>query len=429
MISLLIKNANIVDPGGSFNGLKRDIFIQDGLVNKIEESIDPDDATVVDVDGAYVGAGWVDSLAFCGEPGEEWKEDLKSLSLAAAAGGYTAVAVQCGNHPFPDSAAAISSILKKSNDLIVEILPYGTATKNKEGKQMAEIYDMFNAGAIAFFDGDQPITHEGLKSRIMEYANNCMAPFMIFPFNPELSGSGAVHEGVQSNAMGLKGIPSISENNEIAAAIELAKWLKTPLRLLRVSTKEAVKLIENGLKEGVEIHAAVPAMNLLFCDEDIKNFNENFKVMPPLRTSEDRAALLQGLLNGTLQAVCSNHAPQDTENKAVEFDYAAFGASTIQSAFSMLVQALGESAKPEIIAGILAIGNRKFLGLKTQNIAIGTKANLTVFNLNGSTEFTAKNDMSKGVNSPVIGEKMPGMVLGTVLRGQWIPAQIAKQIN
>lgn len=429
MNSLLIKNANIIDPNGSFNGMKRDIFIQDGLVNKIEESIDPNGATVIDVDGAYVSAGWVDSLAFCGEPGEEWKEDLKSLSLAAAAGGYTAVAVQCGNHPYPDSAAAISSILKKSNDLKVEILPYGTATKNKEGKQIAEIFDMFNNGAIAFFDGDHPITHEGLKARIMEYAHNCNAPFMIFPFNPELSGTGAVHEGVQSNAMGLKGIPSISENNEIAAAIELAKWLKTPLRLLRVSTKEAVKLIENGQKEGVEIHASVPAMNLLYCDEDLKNFDENFKVLPPLRTSEDRAALVQGLLNGTLQSMCSNHTPQDTENKAVEFEYAAFGASTIQSSFSILVQALGESATPEIIAKILGAGNRDFLGLKPQAIGMGAKASFTVFNLNASTEFTVKNNKSKGVNSPAIGKTLPGAVLGTVMHGQWIPTQTVKELN
>lgn len=421
MSTLLIKNAHIIDPGGPFHDQNADILVRKGIVESIQKGIEASDMEFVDIHGAFLSGGWTDCLAFCGEPGEEWKEDLQSLALASAAGGFTSVAAFCGNHPFPDRASAIASIVKNSHGLPTRILPMGAATKNKEGKEMAEIYDMKSAGAVAFFDGGSPIRHAGLKAMIMEYAQNCNASFIIFPHNPELALNGTVHDGPQGNAMGLKGIPSICEINEVMASIELARWLKTPLRLGRISTAESVELVRKAKADGIEIYTSVSVMNLLFTDANLEGFDENFKVMPPLRSEKDRQALVNGLMDGTIDAVCSNHNPQDSENKDVEFEYAAFGASTIQTAFQMLNTALGENANPSLIAAALFSGNRKFLGLDFNPINVGSQADFTVFNLDSKVTFNPSMNLSKSVNSPVFGCELNGNVLATMKQGEWHP--------
>ncbi|MCC7298180.1 MAG: dihydroorotase [Bacteroidia bacterium] len=424
MSTLLLKNANIADPGGPFDGKKCDILITDNTIAQIDSQISANADQVIDVNGGFVSTGWIDGLAFCGEPGEEWKEDIRSLAAAASAGGFTSIATCCGNHPYPDKASAISSILRKAENLPANILPLGSATKKQEGKEIAEIYDMFNEGAVAFFDGDAPIQHAGLKTRIMEYTANCNAPLFLYPYNTDLATGGTMHDGIQSNSMGLKGIPSISENCETSANLELAAWLKTPARLIRISTAESVELIRQAKQNGQEVYAAVPVMNLLYTDEDLATFDENFKVLPPLRTNADRLALIEGLMDGTIDAVISNHNPQDSENKDVEFDYAAFGAITIQTVYGMLLKALETKCTAQLIANVLSKGPAKLLGLKVPYIQSGEKAALTVFATNGSWTFNQQTNFSKSKNSPVWGTEVSGSILGTVNNGNWFATNI-----
>lgn len=418
MSTLIIKNATIADPGNALNGEKLHIFIENGVIKSISDKGDGVADQVVDAEGYYVSCGWIDTLAYCGEPGEEWKEDLNSLAAAAAAGGYTSVAAFCGNHPYPDKASAIASLVSASASLPCNILPYGTATKGREGKEISEMFDMKKAGAVGFFDGDSALCNQGLKSRLLEYAKNCDVPLMLFPFNSDLAPGGMMHDGVQSNSMGLKGIPSICETAEVNADLELAAWLNTPLRLARISTAGSVERIRTAKKEGIQVTAITPAMNLLFTDSDLAAFDENYKVLPPLRTETDRMTLVAGLLDGTLDAVCSNHKPQDTENKDVEFEYAAFGAATIQNTFHILVQALGDKITAEHVAQWLAHGPRKYLGLDAARLNAGQQADLTLFQFAGAVHYTDALHKSKSNNNPMLHRELNGQVLGTVCRGE-----------
>jgi dihydroorotase len=228
-----------------------------------------------------------------------------------------------------------------------------------------------------------------------------------------------MHDGVQSNSMGLKGIPSICETAEVNADLELAGWLKTPLRLARISAAGSVERIRMAKKEGIQVTAITPAMNLLFTDNDLAEFDENYKVLPPLRTETDRMSLMAGLLDGTLDAICSNHKPQDTENKDVEFEYAAFGAATIQNTFHILVQAMGDKITAAHVAQWLAHGPRKYLGLDATALKVGEPADVTMFSFSGSVHFTDALNQSKSNNNPMLHRELNGKVLGTVCRGEW----------
>jgi dihydroorotase len=419
MSSILIRSVTISDPGGPLHEKTLDLLFQNGRLEKAEKNISGTADSELVAEGYSISPGWVDSYAICGEPGEEWKEDLASLATAGAAGGFTTIAAHCGTHPVSDSAAAIHAIVQRNGALPVTILPIGTATREKNGKEMAEFFDMRNAGAVAVSDGDVPFRDAGLLSRVMEYAANCKMPFLNFAFDPSLSIHGTMHDGVVSNGMGLKGIPTISETTGIATGIQLAKWLKTPLRFIGISAAESVAIISAAKKEGLEIYCAVPVMNLLLTDADLEGFDENCKVLPPLRTETDRQALIKGLKDGTIDAVYSNHQPQDAENKDVEFDYAAFGANNIQVTFGILCEALGAKESAHFIVEKLYSGPMRLLGLTPKHIEVGNELDCTVFSTTGSWVWNASSNKSKSKNSPFLGREICGQVMGTISKGKW----------
>lgn len=420
MSSILIRSVTIADPKSPLNGKTTDLLLVNGKLEKAESGISVSADIEFDAGGAMVSPGWIDAFAYCGEPGEEWKEDIKSLATAAAAGGFTRVAALCGSHPVPDTAAAIAAVGRKGQDLPATVLPIGCATKDRAGKELAEYFDMHKAGAIAFSDGEIPVKDSGLRSRIMDYAANCGVPFLDFPFDPSLAIHGTMHDGVESNSLGLKGIPSISEASKVAEAIQIATWLKVPLRLSCISSADSVTLVRQAKKDGVEVFASVPVMNLLLTDADLKEFDENCKVLPPLRTETDRKALLKALEDGTLDAICSNHMAQDSENKDVEFDYAAFGANNIQAVHGIILQAFGAKLPTDLLVQKLHYGPAQLLGLETQTIAVGNTVDLTVFTNSGSWNWTATTNKSKSKNSPFFGKEIQGQILATVCNGNWI---------
>jgi dihydroorotase len=425
MSSILIRSVTIADPKSPLNGKTTDLLIVKGKLEKAEKSISANADVELDASGAMASPGWIDAFAYCGEPGEEWKEDIASLAAAGAAGGFTSIAALCGSHPVPDTAAAIAAICRKGQDIPARILPIGTATKDRYGKELAEYFDMQKAGAIAFSDGDIPVKDSGLRSRIMDYAANCGVPFLDFPFDPSLAIQGTMHDGVESNSLGLKGIPSISEASKVAEAIQIATWLKVPLRLSCISSSDSVALIRQAKKDGLQVFASVPVMNLLLTDADLKEFDENCKVMPPLRTEADRKMLLKALEDGTIDAVCSNHMAQDSENKDVEFDYAAFGANNIQAVHGLLLQAFGGKLSPDMLVQKLHYGPAAFLGTEARSIEVGNTLDLTIFSNTGSWQWTNGNNQSKSKNSPFFGKEISGRILGTVSQGNWYAAASA----
>lgn len=421
MSTILFTNITVADSNSNYNGKKLNIVFNNGSIASIGTENFSADQTI-DAEGYCISPGWIDALAFCGEPGEEWKESIASLSAAAQAGGFTRVASYCGVHPVSDNGAAVSSIFEKGKNLPTRILPIGTLTKDAAGKEMAELFDMQSQGAVAFFDGDHSITQNGIKSRILEYANNFNAPVFLYPFDRSLAIGGSMHEGAASTRLGLKGIPSISEVSALKADLELASWLKTPLRVVRISSAESVELVRKAKAAGQEVYAMVPVMNLLYTDAALHEFDENYKVLPPLRTQADKDALIAGLLDGTIDAVCSNHVPQDTESKDVEFDYSAYGASTVQTVLPMLVEALGNNITPEILEKALSSGPARFLGFEIAKITEGSQGDFTIFGLNQEWEFSKSANLSRSANHPLLGKMLKGNILGTISQGQFYPA-------
>lgn len=417
MTTILIKSAQITDPESAYHGRQTDIFIRDGVIESMGSDLGVNADTEINASGLVANTGWLDILSYCGEPGEEWKEDLNSLSAAAQAGGFTHVAVLAGSHPLPDHAAAISAVRKASEGLPVHILPLGNITQQAKGQDMAELQDMVKAGAMGFSDGDSPISDSGLISRLLEYSAGIKAPLLFFPFDKKLAPGGRMHEGAQSTSLGLKGMPAVSESAALEQILQIAAWLKVPVRVVRISSAETVDVLRKAKAAGIDVKAAVPASNLLFTDEHLETFNENHKVLPPYRTEKDRTALWQGLSDGTIDAVMSNHHAQDIENKAVEFEYAGWGASSVQT----VLQAMTGGGRPDLnlIASALSSGPRKLMGLPKVSLNPGQPADITLFSPTAEWVFEPSMNYSKGVNQPLLGKTLKGMVTGTVKAGVW----------
>jgi dihydroorotase len=420
MSKIIIHSARVADSKSPFNGKEVDILIENGMITEIGSSIAAQGENI-QAKGAFITPGWVDVFARCGEPGEEWKEDLNSLASAAHAGGFTAVAAYCGSQPVPDNGAAIQSVLNKCADLPVRILPLGDFVK-PDGNEMAELFDMQNSGAAGFAHPDHPISDSGFISRLLDYARSLEAPVILEAFDKKLAPGGRMHEGSVAASLGLKGIPSVSESIALKQIIDIAHWLNTRLHIYKISTAESVEIIKAAKNAGQSLCAAVPVYNLLFTEQDLDGFDENHKVLPPYRTLADRKALIEGLLNGHIDAVMSNHHPQDIENKAVEFEYAAWGASSVQTVLNVLLSLEGLTA--EKICDVLAHGPRRFLNMPELSIAVGQKADLTIFDAESTLIFN-NNNLSKGVNHPLKGKELKGVVLGTVLNGTWNPVNVS----
>lgn len=417
MTTILIKSAQIIDPDSAYHGRQTDIYIKDGIIESMGSDLGITADKEINANGLVANTGWLDILSYCGEPGEEWKEDLQSLAAAAHGGGFTHMAVLAGSHPLPDQAAAISALRKAGEGLPVHFLPLGNITQQAKGQEMAELHDMAKAGAAGFSDGDNPISDSGLISRLMEYATGLNVPVLFFPYDKKLAPGGRMHEGVQSTSLGLKGIPAVSESAALEQMLQIASWLKVPVRVVRISSAESVEVLRKAKSAGIDVKAAVPALNLLYTDEHLESFNENHKVLPPYRTEKDRTALWQGLSDGTIDAVMSNHHAQDIENKAVEFEYAGWGASSIQT----VLQAMTGGGRPDLnlIASALSSGPRKLMGLPKVSLNPGQPADITLFSPTAEWVFEQSMNYSKGVNQPLLGKTLKGMVNGTVVAGVW----------
>jgi dihydroorotase len=281
---------------------------------------------------------------------------------------------------------------------------------------MAEVYEMHLAGAVAFTDGIHGSPSLGLRSKLMQYCQSLGLTYAHFPFQKTLAPDGKMHEGMINATLGFKGIPAVSETVELLGDIELAKHLNCGLTILGVSAAESVEIIRQAKADGVKIVASVPVMNLLYTDGALSDFDENLKVLPPLRSEADRRALLLGLLDGTLTAVISNHHPEDIESKKVEFDYAAWGAATLGSTFKMMCKAF-ENERPENWVPLLYGGSRSFLGMPSERIEVGASADLTLFYLDGSIALGDEKQQTRAYNVPRVDIPLKGSVFATIRKG------------
>lgn len=408
-MNLLIKSATILDPGSSFHQQVADILIENGVITKIAEDIEAD-AELFDAEGKYVSPGFFDLNCNIGELGLETKEDLRSGTVAAAAGGFTGIALMPNTQPPVHSKSEVEYLLNRSKGNLVDVYPLGTISQKREGKDLAEMYDMYQSGAKAFTDGSRPVQDAGLMERALLYAQGFDALVFSYPEDTAIAGKAKVNEGEISTLLGMKGIPSLAEELMVARDLYLAEYTVSRIHFTTISTARSVELIREAKRKGIEVTCDVAAHHLVLTDEALLGFDSLYKVKPPLRTADDVAALIKGLEDGTIDAIVSQHTPHEIEFKDVEFEVAEYGMVGLQTAFSLALKA---GLPVELIVEKMSINPREILGVETAVIAEGEKANLIIFDADVEWEYTAANNKSKSANSPYIGQQLKGKVLLT----------------
>lgn len=410
---IILKSCTIVSEDRNQKG-KQDILIEDGIITKIAEQIEEDADHIVSRQNLHVSAGWFDAkVNFC-DPGNEIKEDINSGLKAAEAGGMTAVGISPNTSPRTSNKSQIEYIKMKGAFSPVAVYPYATLTANMEGENLSEMFDLKAAGAIGFTDVHQTI-QGGILYRALLYAKNFDGKVISFPYDNSIFGNGFIHEGKVSVSTGLKAIPSLAESMTIERDLNLVRYTEGSIHFTGISTKEGVELIRKAKAEGISVTADVHVHNLVFTEEDLTAFDSLYKVLPPLRAKKDQEALIAGLKDGTIDFVCSDHTPEDVENKEVEFDHAAFGMIGVQTLFPLLnsVKDLDLVTK----AALISTKPRKIFDLPNNAIVEGNFANLTLFDPESELDWNADMLHSKSKNSPLIGKKLKGVVYGIISDG------------
>jgi dihydroorotase len=338
MMKVLLKSALIYDPTSVHHGKKRDVLLQGNRVVSISPEIQDSRAKSIQAKGFIVSRGWTDLTARSGEPGAEYKEDFSSLKHAARRGGYARVAILPSTQPVIESKSSIQFIQNQSEPSI-SLLPIGALSQKMEGKQLAEMFDMQQSGAVAFSDDRGNIGTE-LMCRALEYARNINGLVMALPWDRGLNGNGQMHEGPISVSLGMKGIPNQAEEIRVQRDIELLRYCGGRLHFMLISTSRSVDLIRKAKRDGLQVTCGVAAHQLLFTEENLTGFDSNYKVIPPFRSKEDRKSLIAGLKDGTIDVIVSDHCPEDVEHKVREFEDANFGISSIEASFCVAFTAL-----------------------------------------------------------------------------------------
>ncbi len=422
-MDLLLKSATIVDSRSELNGKKTDILILNGIIKDIALNLKVEkDIPVFESPDLHVSIGWFDLQVNFNDPGLEHKEDLESGCRAAAFGGYTGVACMPSSHTPTQSKSEINYIKNKTSKSIIDVFPIAALSLKMEGKEMTEMYDMYQAGAVAFSDNKKPISDSGLLSRSLLYAKGFGGKIIHFAEDEQLAKGGKINEGEISTKLGVKGIPSLAEEVMVARDIALAEYTESPLHLATLSTAKSVELVREAKKNGIAITCGVAIPNLVLTEKALLGFDSNYKVKPPLRTQSDVDALWNGLKDGTIDVICSDHCPQNIESKECEFEHASYGMIALETCFGLLQSGNKKLSLAGLIEKI-TVQPRKILAVSLPSFALGAEANLTLFSPDIIWNFTEKEIQSKSKNTPFIGKEMQGKALGIVNKNQFLAIQ------
>ncbi|MEO8087194.1 MAG: dihydroorotase [Bacteroidota bacterium] len=418
-MKLIIRQATIIDQESAFNKKTCDVLVSDGIIKKIAGKITEACDQEIDGKNCFLSPGFFDLHVNFREPGFEYKEDLQSGCKAAMAGGFTGVLQMPSTFPVMQNRSGIELIRNKTKEGLVDVEVSGALSVDLEGSDMTEMFDMHQSGAVCFTDDKKSVEDAGMMVRALLYAKNFNGLIMSFANDKSLSGKGQMNEGIISTQLGLKGMPALAEELMIARDLMLCEYAESKIHFSTVSTKGAVELIRNAKAKGLKVTCDVAAHHLLLNDSNLEEFDTRFKIKPPLRTDADIAALKNGLKDGTIDAICSDHSPEDIENKQKEFDHAAFGAEGLETAFAAAYTALKDILTTEQLVEKLSTSPRKILGLSAMKISEGEKANFTLFTLAEEWTVSVSDIHSKSKNNPFIGRKLQGKIKAALNNGQF----------
>lgn len=409
-MNVLIKSATIIDSKSEFNNTTQDILIENGSIIKINKTIpNTNNYKEIALDNLHISQGWFDSSVCFGEPGFEDRETIANGLKTAAKSGFTTVAMQANTNPVVASNSDVIFIKSKAQNNAVELLPIGALTENSNSEHLAELYDMKSAGAVAFYDYKKPVSNPNLLKIALQYTNGFGGLVYSYPQENKISGSGVMNENVTSTTLGLKGNPNLAEALQVARDLYILEYTGGALHIPTISTAESVDLIRQAKKKNLNITCSVAIHNLVLTDDVLSDFNTHYKVLPPLRTKNDVDALIEGVKDGTIDMVTSDHNPITIEGKKVEFDYAEYGTIGLESAFG----ALQTIFSTEKVIDLLTSGKTHF-GSNETPIAEGATANITLFNPNKEYLFTLENIYSKSKNSLFLDQTLKGTVYGII---------------
>lgn len=402
-----------------------DIRITDGVIKETGTGLKAGkEEENHDFGGAYVSPGWMDMHIHLREPGYEHKETIKTGTDAAAFGGFTAVACMPNTNPATHTRDVVEYIIKKAEDTAIDVHPIGCVTKDRKGESIAEMGDMKDGGAVAFSDDGDPVYDSQVMRVALEYSSMLGVPIINHEEDLDLSRPGHMNEGRVSTKLGLEGTPGLAEEVMIARDILLAEFTGGHIHVAHISTREGVDLVRRGKAKGVKVTTEVCPHHFDLTDEEIdtQKFDTNFKMHPPLRTQDDVDAMVEGLIDGTIDVICTDHAPHAIEEKEVEFIYAPNGIIGLETAWSISNMRLFKTKKLDLqqLVEKLSYNPRAILNLEELSLEVGTKANLTFFNTDEEWTFTKANVRSKSKNSPYLDKKLTGRALGVFNKGQLV---------
>lgn len=410
-MNILIRKAHIQDPSSPFHGSVKDILVADGYIRSIEDHIENSNARVVESSGLRVSQGWVDIFADFADPGYEHKESLETGAVAAAAGGFTHVFLVPNTSPAIHSKSQVEYIVEKSRRLPVTLLPIGAITKNTEGKELAEMYDMKLYDAIAFSDGFNAVQSAGLLIKALQYVKAINGVIIQIPDDRSINPGGLMNEGIVSTKLGLPGKPAMAEEIMVARDIKLARYTDSRLHFTGVSSAKSIEYIRRAKEGGLKITCSVTPYHLYFTDEDLTTYDTNLKVNLPLRTKKDAAVLMEAVKDGTIDCIATHHQPHEWDSKTCEFEYAKPGMIGLETCFGVL----GKLGLPDSrIVSLLSETPRKIFNLPDSSIKVGKLADMTLYNPGLEYQFEASMIRSKSKNTAFLGHSLNGKVIGIV---------------
>ncbi len=418
-MALLIKNGRVIDPASGHDAIA-DVWIDDGVVRGVGNNLSAAGAEIFDATGLIVAPGFIDMHVHLREPGFEHAETIESGARAAAAGGFTSICPMPNTSPINDSAAVTGYIVQKARNAAVNVFPIGAITKGSAGEELAAIGSMKSAGAVAISDDGRPVMNARVMRRAMEFARSFGIPVINHCEDLHLSAGGDMHEGLESVRLGLRGIPSCSEDVMVARDIVLAEVTGARYHVAHISAKRSVEMVAMAKARGLAVTAEATPHHFALADTDMSPYDSNYKMKPPLRSRCDVGAVTEGVVNGTIDAIATDHAPHAGSEKMQEFERCPFGIIGLETAIGVTLEYLVHTRKITVAQMVekFTIGPARVVGLNRGTLSVGAPADVTIFSTNHEWTYDVNKSASKSRNSPFDGRTFKGGPVATIVDGR-----------